>query len=190
MRLFFGLALPHGTRAAAAALSALAQERIAGRYVPAENYHVTLAFLGDTPPEDVPHAGEVLARCAAALPTPRLSPERPDVFGRMDNGILVLRLASTPDLAPLHDALLSALRASGLPATDGPFAPHITLARHAAASPQALLSLEREALRVPAFRPAHAHLYLSARDGAGILRYTPLLDAPFAPSLPSFDRGL
>ena len=190
MRLFIGLSLPRDTRCAAADLAARAGALIPGRYALAENYHITLAFLGDAPPEDVPRIGEVLVRCAAAAPAPLLSPGQCDVFGRMDNGILVLRLASAPDLAPLHDALLSALRASGLPATDGPFAPHITLARHAAASPQALLSLEREALRVPAFRPARAHLYLSARDGAGILRYTPLLDAPFAPSLPSFDRGL
>ena len=174
MRLFFGLALPHGTRAAAAALSALAQERIAGRYVPAENYHVTLAFLGDTPPEDVPHAGEVLARCAAAFPAPTLTLQGFGCFGRRENAILILRVRSEPPLEPLHNRLVRALAQADLPADPGPFSPHITLARHAAL-PDAL-----PACLPVSFTATQAHVFLSARDTAGVLRYTPLETVPFA----------
>lgn len=190
MRLFIGLSLPHDTRCAAADLAARAGALIPGRYALAENYHITLAFLGDAPPGDVPRIGEVLVRCAAAAPAPLLSPGQCDVFGRMENGILVLRMHSTPPLGPLHDALCAALRAQGLPASDGPFSPHVTLARHAAASPDALHALSPAAAQVPAFRADCASLYLSARDESGVLRYTPLLSTPFSPSFPSFDRSL
>lgn len=190
MRLFIGLSLPQEARAAVSGLAKRAQQLIPGRYVPAENYHITLAFLGQAQEADVPRIAAVLTRCLSAVPAPRLAPASPDVFGRMENGILVLRMHSEPALDPLHSALAHALRARGLPVTDGPFAPHVTLARHACASPQALSALGGDAQRVPAFRAARAHLYLSARDEAGLLRYTPLLDSQFSPSLASFDAGL
>lgn len=180
MRLFIGLSLPRDTRCAAADLAARAGALIPGRYALVENYHITLAFLGDAPPGDVPRIGEVLVRCVAAAPAPLLSPGQCDVFGRMENGILVLRMIGTPPLGPLHDALCAALRAQGLPASDGPFSPHVTLARHAAAGERALCALAPAANSVPSFRAGQAQLYLSARDAHGVLRYTPQLCAPFA----------
>lgn len=180
MRLFIGIPLPDDVRRAVAGLAAQAGAHIPGRYVLEENYHITLAFLGDAPPEDVPRIGEVLARTIAHADAPRLSPDCPDVFGRMENGILVLRMGSAPDLGPLHGALCAALHAQGLPASDGPFSPHVTLARHAAASPQALRALAPAARSVPSFCAGQAQLYLSARDAHGVLRYTPQLCAPFA----------
>ena len=180
MRLFIGIPLPDGVRRAVAALAAQAGALIPGRYVLEENYPITLAFLGDAPPGDVPRIGEVLARTIARTDAPLLSPARPDVFGRMENGILVLRMSSAPDLAPLHGALCAALRAQGLPVSDGPFSPHVTLARHAAAGERALCALAPAANSVPSFRAGQAQLYLSARDAHGVLRYTPQLCAPFA----------
>lgn len=190
MRLFIGLSLPGDAQQATARLAARAAELIPGRYALAENYHITLAFLGESQPRDVPRIGEVLARCAARMPAPLLSPGQPDVFGRMENSILVLRMGSLPALEPLNESLCATLRSEGLPVSDGPFTPHVTLARHAAASPQALHALSAPAASVPSFRAQRARLYLSARDEHGILRYTPLLDAPFSPSFPSFDRSL
>lgn len=185
MRLFIGLSLPEYVRRAVKSLAAQAGECIPGRYVLAENYHITLAFLGEAPQEAIPRIGEVLARCAACASAPLLSPGPIDVFGRMENGILVLRMDSAPSLEPLHEALCAALRAQELPASDGPFSPHVTLARHASACPDALRTLSEAAARVPAFRADRARLFLSARDESSILRYTPLLSVPFSPSFPS-----
>lgn len=194
MRLFIGLSLPHDARQAVACLAARAAERIPGRYTLAENYHITLAFLGETPPGDVPRIAAVLARCLSCAPAPLLSPGRLGVFGRMENGILVLHMGSQPALEPLHEALCAALRSEGLPASDGPFTPHITLARHARASQDALQALAAQAAGIPCFRAGCASLFLSARDDCGVLRYTPMLSAPltasFSPSFPSFDRSL
>ena len=190
MRLFIGLPLPPPTRSAVQSLAGRAQRIIPGRYTLADNYHITLAFLGEAPQEAIPRISGVLARCLSRAPAPRLAPDSPDVFGRMENGILVLRMHSEPPLAPLHDALKTALRQEGLPVTDGPFAPHVTLARHASVCARALSALRCDAAEIPAFRPTGAHLYLSARDETGILRYTPLEGTPFLSSPSLFDAEL
>lgn len=173
MRLFFGLSLPDDVRLCAQACAQEAQKTIPGRYALAQNYHVTLAFLGEVPQERLEEAGAVLARCAAAFPAPKLSLDGFSHFGRRENGILVLRVKSEPLLDALHEELIGALLDAGLPATPGPFCAHITLARHADMSagypvcPQA------------SFSCAQAHVYLSARDEKDVLRYTPLYTVSF-----------
>ena len=174
MRLFFGLSLPGPARSAVAAFAAQAQSAVPGRYVSADNYHVTLAFLGEVPPERLPDARDVLARCAAAFPAPVLTLCGFDHFGRRENAILILRVRSEPPLEPLHNRLVRALAQADLPADPGPFSPHITLARHAAL-PDAL-----PACLPVSFTATQAHVFLSARDTAGVLRYTPLETVPFA----------
>ena len=175
MRLFFGLTLPAPVRAATAAYARDAQAVIPGRYTDAANQHITLAFLGEVPPERLPEAEAVLARAAAGFPAPQLTLGEPGYFGRAQNAILILRVHSTPALEPLHAALTAALQRAGLPFDPGPFSPHITLARHAALPerlppPPGALSFTAQA----------AHVFLSARDGTGALAYTPLFAAPFA----------
>ena len=174
MRLFFGLSLPGSVRAVTAACAGAAAACVPGRYALPENHHVTLAFLGDVPSECLRDARDVLARCAAAFPAPTLTLDGLDHFGRRENAILILRLRSDPPLDPLHDRLLRALTGAGLPADPGPFSPHITLARHAVL-PDAL-----PACPSLSFSAGQAHVFLSARDGAGVLRYTPLETVPFA----------
>ncbi len=180
MRIFFGLSLPGGARSAVESLSLSAQALLPGRYVLPGNHHLTLAFLGDVPETRLNEARDVLARCAAAFPAPRIAVSGADTFGSASNAILVLRAESQPDLTPLHDALLSSLEKAALPFSPGPFAPHITLARHVRAEPDALLRLGRMAREIPAFHAPCAHLFLSARDEANVLRYTPLFHAGFA----------
>lgn len=177
MRLFFGLSLPDAARRAVAAFAAQAQSAVPGRYVPAENYHVTLAFLGEVEPRRLAQAQETLEHCVQSFPAPRLAPSGAALFGKSQNGILVLRFDSEPSLAPLHGALISALRARDLPADPGPFTPHVTLARHARAQEAALRALGAPA--AAGFCAREAHVFLSARDSDDILRYTPLFSTPF-----------
>lgn len=175
MRLFFGLSLPDGVRAVTRACTAHCEASIPGRYVLSDNHHVTLAFLGDVPQARLCDARTVLAQAVRDFPAPRLALDGLSHFGGPQNGILILRVASDPPLAPLHAQLVSALREAGLPADAGPFSPHITLARHAVI-PDALP--DGPAAR---FTAAQAHVFLSARDASGVLRYTPLDTVSFAP---------
>lgn len=181
MRIFFGLSLPEATRRAVESLSRGAQTLIPGRYALSGSHHLTLAFLGDVPQARLTEAQDVLTHCASAFPAPRIAVSGADFFGSAQNAILILRAESQPDLTALHRSLVSALGRAALPVSCGPFAPHITLARHAQISSAALLRLAEEAKRVPAFRAPCAHLFLSARDEANILRYTPLFHADFLP---------
>ena len=172
MRLFFGLPLPPEVRAVTCRCAQEAQRVIPGRYVLCENHHITLAFLGDVPPERLKDAQRVLQGCTS-FPAPRLTLCGFAHFGRAENGILILKVKSEPALEGLHEALVSALEEEGLPADRGPFSPHITLARHACVGE-----------RVPdcpavSFAAKQAHVFLSARDGENILRYTPLCSVPF-----------
>lgn len=176
MRLFFGLSLPGDVRAVTRACAESAALSIPGRYPPAENHHVTLAFLGEVPPEREGEARAVLSRCAAAFPAPRVTIAGPSHFGREENAIFTLRAESEPPLGPLHAALTDALGAAGLPFDPGPFSPHVTLARHAHLS----------GADVPPFEPVcftatRAALFLSARDEADTLRYTERFWAEFMP---------
>jgi 2'-5' RNA ligase len=67
IRLFCALDLPDGARAELAAWASATFH--SGRLVPAENLHVTLAFLGHRPADDVPGiAAELRAAAAAARP--------------------------------------------------------------------------------------------------------------------------
>lgn len=183
MRLFIGLSLPAGVRESALHAAQLLRDSIPGRYVPAENYHITLAFLGDVPQERLAQAQDVLARCAAGFPAPRIELGGADFFGREQNAILILRAAGSPPLTPLHQALTDALARADLPFSPGPFSPHITLARHAAVAQTAISSASAYVRSLAqdrrAFTAQHAHLYLSARDSGNVLRYTPLFTAPF-----------
>lgn len=177
MRLFFGLSLPADIRAAAATCAAQAQAIVPGRYVSPENYHITLAYLGEVPESRIDDAHAVLQEAIARFPAPRIELLIPDHFGRAHNGILILRAASSPALHPLHDQLICSLSGRGLPTDPGPFTPHITLARHA--------DVTRGLPPAPdplSFTAHEAHVFLSARNERGVLIYTPFASAAFAPA--------
>lgn len=174
MRLFFGLSLPQDIRSAADACARRASEAIPGRYAPAENYHITLTFLGEVEENRLSEACAVLARSIAAHPAPTLTLDGLSHFGRAQNGILIIRVKAEPALDALHAQLVCALTQSGLPADPGPFSPHITLARHAVV-PDALPDCP-----ALSFAARTACVFVSARDDAGVLRYTLVFEAPFA----------
>ena len=106
MRLFVALELPREVRAALAVWAAAAAPE-AMRRVPAENLHVTLAFLGARAPADA----ETVAPLLGALARPLgelavdgalwLPPRRP--------GVLAVALQAGPALAELHADLVAAL---------------------------------------------------------------------------------
>lgn len=68
---------------------------------------------------------------SAQMPAPTITLGPVDFFGRAENAILILRALCNPPLDALHNALAADAQACGLPVDPGPFAPHITLARHA-----------------------------------------------------------
>jgi 2'-5' RNA ligase len=112
-------------RAAAAGVNA--------RLAPRENWHLTLAFLGDVPEERGIDVETALGRGVAAsvdLRPPRLRLAGGGRFGR--GQFTVLWAGVTGDIRPLTSlarALRRELRRKRLPYDERPLRPHLTIAR-------------------------------------------------------------
>lgn len=132
MRLFFAIPLSQSVRTLAARyIDTFPVNRPPWRWIPPENYHLTLKFLGDVGDELMPSLGEAASRTASgAAPFtitfgrfgafPSLS--RPRVlFYRVEEGMEML--------ADLARSLESNLEGCGFEPERRPFRAHLTLAR-------------------------------------------------------------
>ena len=129
MRLFIGLELPAQMRLAAQEASLLYRRLAPGRYVEAELFHITMAFLGERGEEDLPALQEILLRCAEKQPVLSLSISHPGYFSKPENAILFLSVHGEESLYPLDNRLRAELRQAGQSFDIKPLRPHITLAR-------------------------------------------------------------
>ena len=135
MRLFIAIELPHNVRTElAGVLSELRQRSSGGRFVPLENMHITMHFIGEN--EDI--VGAVAAMeyaCRDFRPFP-LHLGRYGFFdrsgGRGDGGktSFVDVRGETQELQALHESLESALADRGFSREYKRFTPHITLGRN------------------------------------------------------------
>ncbi|MDX6689686.1 MAG: 2,3-cyclic 3-phosphodiesterase [Solirubrobacteraceae bacterium] len=127
LRLFVAVDLPPEVRDALAAWAESAAPP-AMRRVPAENLHLTLAFLGSRSNENVNAVAALLPDLAAPVGLLRtegalwLPPRRP--------GVLSVALGASDGLVALHAAVVSALRdAVGYEPDHPRFRPHVTVGR-------------------------------------------------------------
>jgi 2'-5' RNA ligase len=122
MRTFIAIDLPAEVRAALAAVQRALPE---GRPVPAENLHLTLAFLGDQPDAALVELDEALSRF-------RLAPFEMQLEGLGSFGAPDVLWAGLRDPAPvvaLQARLKAALHGAGIELERRRFRPHVTLAR-------------------------------------------------------------
>jgi 2'-5' RNA ligase len=130
-RLFIAVPLDEATRQAAAAVAErLRAAGLRGRFVRPENYHVTLAFLGNLRSDAIEAAAQALERTARAAAALSLPLERVGAFPdeRRARTIWLGPLAAHPDFERLHRTLLAELAVAGF-ALDAKPAPHVTLCR-------------------------------------------------------------
>lgn len=125
IRLFVGLELPEDLRARLAALSGGVP---GANWVPPENMHVTLRFIGEVDEgvaADVHHA-------LSGVRAPAFDCELVGIGtfgqGRHPHALWV-GVERGPALLHLHDKVESALVRAGLPPDSRKFVPHVTLAR-------------------------------------------------------------
>ncbi|MCL5775776.1 RNA 2',3'-cyclic phosphodiesterase [Limibaculum sp. FT325] len=124
IRAFVGIRPPG---AVAACLAAAQAGLPVGRAVEAENFHLTLAFLGEQPEpviEDMHHALDDIR-----APRFVLRVDGVDLFGGEQPTILHARIAPEPGLSHLRAKVAQAARAVGIALKGGRFTPHVTLAR-------------------------------------------------------------
>ena len=174
MRLFIAVPLPAHWRRALAGGAAAIRAR-SPRFTPTrkENFHLTLAFLGEQPgPERAIAALEGLH-----LPPFSLTTGQPGCFPRGKEAIWWLGLEPCPPLLDLRAALAQALEEQGIPLEKGNFRPHLTLARRV--DPRAGVTTGRLAPLLPPMtcRVDRVVLYRSHRV-EGVLTYSPLFCHP------------
>lgn len=135
LRLFVAARLPGPVQSEAAALSAQLQSQdgpgLPGwRWVRPAGLHLTLRFLGETPPDRAPAAAEALRRAAGAAAPFRLALDEVGVFGGRRPRVLWVGLAGDLDALRKTAARLNEeLEREGWDAPARPLRPHITLAR-------------------------------------------------------------
>ena len=129
MRLFIAIPLPPDC--AARAFEILPASLPALRRVKAENLHLTLAFLGQTPDDRLGDVTAAASDAAAPVSAFTLAFDRAGRFPERGRPRVVwLGLAEgTPSVLELGEGVSAGLRSRGLRFDDRPLAPHLTLAR-------------------------------------------------------------
>jgi 2'-5' RNA ligase len=123
-RLFTGLEIPDPIRAG---LARLRQPLPGAKWIEAEDFHITLRFVGDIDKRTAAEFTQILGGIETDAFEMRLSGL--GAFGGNDPRILWAGVESGPQLDILARAHERAARAAGLPAEPRKFKPHLTLAR-------------------------------------------------------------
>lgn len=84
-----------------AIMSRQLRERIQGRFIPPENYHITLAFIGKTLEMSIPLAIDAIDEATKNLDGILLKPDQLGKFGRSEDATLWLGFAENPELSAL-----------------------------------------------------------------------------------------
>lgn len=179
MRAFVGLPVPDDL---AERLETLATLRF-GRAVPAENMHITLAFLDDQPEVTFQVLHEALE--AQVLRAPQIAVAGLDAFGGDKPRALIAAIAPDEALTELRKKVRQAACSAGVELSHERFRPHITLRRFQRLSPEERDGLERlmaaqGGFTWPAFRPAEVEMAQSTLTQGGAV-YDTLVRYPLAP---------
>lgn len=132
MRLFVAIELPSELRRRLGdSLAELRTSLPRARWVRAENLHLTLAFLGETPESEVPEIGRVLAEVFGGRPGFRLELESPGHFPERGRArVAWIGFGDSAALSDLERELRQALEEElGRAPEQRAFHPHLTVAR-------------------------------------------------------------
>jgi len=131
MRCFIAIAIPEPVRVRIAeSLAVLRRRRDDARWVPPENLHISLAFLGEVPENQINGLSGILTAVSNGAGPFTLKICGAGTFGPPRHPrVLWAGISSSPDLPALHKALSARLREHGFPADDRDYSPHVTLAR-------------------------------------------------------------
>lgn len=162
-RLFTGLEIPPEL---ASELAELRGGLYGGRWIDAENYHITLRFIGD-----VGHAvaSEIHDELALLARKPvRVTLESLSCFGGEKPRAIVVRVQPSRELLDMQAEQERVIRRVGLPPEPRKFVPHITLARLRGVSQMAVADyLEARGLFASRTFEATRFVLYSSRDSVG-----------------------
>lgn len=172
MRLFIALEFSRKTRQSlSASAEVLRQICDKASLTREENFHLTLVFLGEIPPDRVKDIRAAMDECVA--PPVRVSITGPGRF-RQREGDTVWRGAEPADnLRELYSRLCKALAERGFVTEDRTYTPHVTLARRARL--KSGCTIEALAARMPPLsEEIRAVTLMHSHTAGGKLTYTPV----------------
>lgn len=177
IRAFLALPLPDEL---AALLVPVQAALLLPRPVPRQDFHVTLAFLGDQPEPVLEELD--LALSSTALKAPALAVSGLGGFGAARPRSVHATLRADPALEQLQARVARTVRGAGIALEKRRFLPHVTLGRGEVADVEALARrMERlGAVTSPAFTAPRLGLYRSFLRPEGPL-YDLLADYPLIP---------
>jgi 2'-5' RNA ligase len=156
MRAFVAVDLPDTTADALARVQAMLP---AGRPVPRDNLHLTLAFLDDQPQDVLAALHDKLA--GIRLQRFDVTFSGLDCLGGDEPAVLVAAVAPNDPLTFLHGAVQSAARRAGIVLRRQRYRPHVTIARLRAG----------QGMRIGGFLADHAGLALPVLPVTGFVLY-------------------
>ncbi|UFS72111.1 RNA 2',3'-cyclic phosphodiesterase [Geomonas sp. RF6] len=165
MRLFVAADLPE---CAKEAIAELRFELPAARWVPVEQLHLTLRFIGEVDPATF----QLIRKALAAVPVEGFSLTLRGV-GHFPPGkhprVLWVGMDPSPPLIRMQQHIEGTMRELGIPGEERRFSPHITLARLQDAPVSAVNAFEarHQAFACPPFEVREFHLYSSVLSGKG-----------------------
>lgn len=180
-RLFIAIDLPPQTRSG---LEGLLDESLDVRWTPAEQFHLTLRFVGDVDPASV----EDLMRALQHIESPHfeLAGDGLDVFpSRRRPRVLVARVNHAEALSSLQAQVDRTVLDRGLGKERKPFNPHVTIGRVKGASAREVRRYMKEHahFQLQPFEVRQFQLYQSDLGPSGAV-HTVLKSYPFAVSGP------
>ena len=131
MRAFLAISLPPEIKAQLTnAVQRLAPVALDVKWCTPEQFHLTLAFLGEVSPAILPHVTAAAGRVCAALPAFSCRARGFGFFGTKRNPkTLWAGVDPSPELEALHEGLWAQLKKFGFENSEDEFRPHITLGR-------------------------------------------------------------
>ncbi len=148
-----------------------------GNYTPKENFHLTLHFLGEVTPEDIPYIQQAIMETTKYQQMFFLTLDKIGFFPRGKEGILWAGVEKNQDLFRLFQSLERNLGKQGFAREKTGLSPHITLGREVEpyrgfADVQRGVDFEKKKIHVTAIS-----LMESVRMGRRLM-YRPLLQQP------------
>ena len=130
--MFIGIGLsPDCRRAIAGALSPLQETAVPVSWVSERNLHLTLKFLGETPPGRVDELAAGMTEAAREIPPFPLRVEQAGGFPTLRAPrVLWIGIREPLELVgKLHENMENELSAAGFPRDERPYHPHVTVGR-------------------------------------------------------------
>ena len=131
MRSFIGIPLPDGVKTKLqAAVKRLTPNAVDVSWCTSTQFHLTLAFLGETAPAILPHVSSAMTRICATVPPFTCRAYGFGFFGTKRNPKTIWAAVDPiPALGALNEAIGIELKRFGFQVDEDEFRPHITLGR-------------------------------------------------------------